>query len=80
MIDLLRWVQILYDNPDRLVRLEVQRAELKRRVERDKKKDPRPRISPSAALLHRVRDSLKSVIKSVLIQVPKVFSRLQKRY
>ncbi|MDE2955241.1 MAG: DUF255 domain-containing protein [Gemmatimonadota bacterium] len=64
MTDLLRWVQILYDNPDRLVRLEVQRAELKRRVERDKKKDPRPRISPSAALLHRVRDSLKSVIKS----------------
>ena len=63
MIDLLRWVQILYDNPDRLVRLEVQRAELKRRAELDKKKDPRPRIEPSAALLHRVRDSLKSVVK-----------------
>lgn len=64
MTDLLRWVQILYDNPDRLVRLEVQRAELKRRVELKKKKNPRPRINPSAALLHRVRDSLKSVIKS----------------
>lgn len=64
MIDLLRWVQILYDNPDRLVRLEVQRAELKRRVEVEKKKDPRPFIKSSAALLHRVRDSLKSVVKS----------------
>lgn len=64
MTDLLRWVQILYDNPDRLVRLEVQRAELMRRAERDKKKNPRPRINPSAALLHRVRDSLKSVVKS----------------
>ena len=64
MTDLLRWVQILYDNPDRLVRLEVQRAELKRRVELKKKKNPRPLINPSAALLHRVRDSLKSVIKS----------------
>ncbi len=64
MMDLLRWVQILYDNPDRLVRLEVQRAELKRRVELKKKKNPRPRINPSTALLHRVRDSLKSVIKS----------------
>ena len=64
MTDLLRWVQILYDNPDRLVRLEVQRAELKRRVELKKKKNPRPRINPSAALLHRVRDSLKSVIKN----------------
>ena len=64
MIDLLRWVQILYDNPDRLVRLEIQRSELKRRVERDKKKDPRPRIKPNAALLHRVRDSLVSVVKS----------------
>lgn len=64
LTDLLRWVQILYDNPDRLVRLEVQRAELKRRVELKKKKNPRPRINPSAALLHRVRDSLKSVIKS----------------
>lgn len=64
MTDLLRWVQILYDNPDRLIRLEVQRAELKRRSERDKKKNPRPRINPSAALLHRVRDSLKSVVKS----------------
>ena len=64
MIDLLRWVQILYDNPDRLVRLEVQRSELKRRVEFDKKKDPRPGIKPNAALLHRVRDSLKSVVKS----------------
>ena len=64
MIDLLRWVQILYDNPDRLVRLEVQRSELKRRVEFDKKKDPRPGIKPNAVLLHRVRDSLKSVVKS----------------
>ena len=64
MTDLLRWVQILYDNPDRLIRLEVQRAELKRRAERDKKKNPRPRINPSAALLHRVRDSLRSVVKS----------------
>ena len=64
MADLLRWVQILYDNPDRLVRLEAQRAELKRRVELDKKKDPRLHIKPSAALLHRVRDSLKSVVKS----------------
>ncbi len=64
MTDLLRWVQILYDNPDRLVRLEVQRAELMRRAERDKKKNPRLRINPSAALLHRVRDSLKSVVKS----------------
>ena len=64
MTDLLRWVQILYDNPDRLVRLEIQRAELKRRAVRDKKKNPRPRINPSAALLHRVRDSLKSVVKS----------------
>ena len=64
MTDLLRWVQILYDNPDRLVRLEVQRAELMRRAERDKKENPRPRINPSAALLHRVRDSLKSVVKS----------------
>ena len=64
MIDLLRWVQILYDNPDRLVRLEEQRAELKRREKIRQKKDPRPRIKPSAALLHRVRDSLKSVIKS----------------
>lgn len=64
MTDLLRWVQILYDNPDRLVRLEVQRAELMRRAERDKKKNPRPRINPSAVLLHRVRDSLKSVVKS----------------
>ena len=64
MTDLLRWVQILYDNPDRLVRLEVQRAELKRRAEREKKKNPRPRINPSTALLHRVRDSLKSVAKS----------------
>ncbi|MCY4352878.1 MAG: DUF255 domain-containing protein [Gemmatimonadetes bacterium] len=64
MIDLLRWVQILYDNPDRFVRLEIQRSELKRRVERNKKKDPRPRIKPNAALLHRVRDSLVSVVKS----------------
>lgn len=64
MIDLLRWVQILYDNPDRLVRLEVQRAELKRREELKKKKDPRPLINPSVALLNRVRDSLKSVVKS----------------
>ena len=64
MIDLLRWVQILYDNPDRLVRLEEQRAELKRRAELKKKRDPRPRIEPSTALLHRVRDSLKSVVKS----------------
>ena len=64
MIDLLRWVQILYDNPDRLVRLEEQRVELTRRSELKKKKNPRPRIKPSAALLHRVRDSLKSVVKS----------------
>ena len=64
MIDLLRWVQILYDNPDRLVRLEEQRAELKRRAELEKKRDPRPRIEPSTVLLHRVRDSLKSVVKS----------------
>ena len=64
MTDLLRWVQILYDNPDRLIRLEVQRAELKRRAERDKKKNPRPRINPSTALLHRVHDSLNSVVKS----------------
>ena len=63
MIDLLRWVQILYDNPDRLVRLEEQRAELQRRAKIKNKKDPRPRLKPSAALLHRVHDSLKAVVK-----------------
>ncbi len=64
LTNLLRRVQILYANPDRLTMLEAQRAEINRRAVLDKKKYPRPRIKPDTALLHRARDSLKSVVKS----------------
>lgn len=64
LIELLRRVQILYENPDRLTALEVQRTELNRRDARHRKKHPRPRIAPGPALLHRVRDSLNAVVKN----------------
>ena len=62
LANLLRRVQILYDNPDRLDELEQQRAELNRRELLQKRKHPRPRIKPSIALLQRVRDSLNAVV------------------
>ena len=64
LTELLRRVQILYDNPDRLTALEAQRTELNRRAALHRKKHPRPRIAPGIALLHRVRDSLNAVVKS----------------
>lgn len=63
LANLLRRVQILFDNPDRLDALEQQRAELNRRVLRQKRKHPRPRIKPSVVLLQRVRDSLNAVVE-----------------
>lgn len=64
LTELLRRVQILCENPDRLTALEAQRAELNRRDALHRKKHPRPRIAPGPALLHRVRDSLNAAVKS----------------
>ena len=63
LTELLRRVQILYENPERLTALEAQRTELNRRAALHQKKHPRPRIAPGVALLHRVRDSLNAVVK-----------------
>lgn len=58
LMDLLRRVSFPFENPDRMVSLEIQRTELHRRARLWDKKNPRPQLMPSKALLTRVVDSL----------------------
>ncbi|MDA0709863.1 MAG: DUF255 domain-containing protein [bacterium] len=56
--DLLRRVSFLFDNPDLMADLEVQRGELRRREALAIQRNPRPEIAPSNALVQRLLDSL----------------------
>lgn len=58
LMDLLRHVSFPFANPERMVALEEQRAELQRRDRLWAQKHPRPQLAPSTVLLERMLDSL----------------------
>lgn len=59
---LLRRVRIYFDNPDRRADLERERRNLEKRLDREARSRPRPRLRPSRALLDRLADSVRVAI------------------